>query len=106
RGKWNNEEECGSGLLLAKCCHDTDLMCWLANETRPKFVTSLGFRENFSLDKLPKAQPNFASIVLTKRPATIPQSRSISTAIPCPSRLGQALANRSIPSQEKKKSNI
>ena len=54
RGKWNNEEECGSGLLLAKCCHDMDLMCWLANETRPKFVTSLGFRENFTLDKAPE----------------------------------------------------
>ncbi len=54
RGKWNNEQECGSGLLLAKCCHDVDLMCWLANESRPKFVTSLGFRENFTMDKAPE----------------------------------------------------
>lgn len=54
RGKWNNEEECGSGLLLAKCCHDVDLMCWLANASRPKFVTSLGFRENFTMDKAPE----------------------------------------------------
>ena len=54
RGKWNNEEECGSGLLLAKCCHDVDLMCWLANASRPKFVTSLGFRENFAMDKAPE----------------------------------------------------
>jgi len=54
RGKWNNEEECGSGLLLAKCCHDMDLMCWLANASRPKFVTSLGFRENFTPDKAPE----------------------------------------------------
>ncbi len=54
RGKWNNEEECGSGLLLAKCCHDLDLMCWLANESRPKYVTSLGFRENFTMDKAPE----------------------------------------------------
>ncbi len=53
RGKWNNEEECGSGLLLAKCCHDLDLMCWLADESRPKYVTSLGFRENFTMDKAP-----------------------------------------------------
>ncbi len=54
RGKWNNEEECGSGLLLAKCCHDIDLMCWLANASRPKAVTSLGERENFTLDKAPE----------------------------------------------------
>ncbi|MBQ7309257.1 MAG: Gfo/Idh/MocA family oxidoreductase [Clostridia bacterium] len=54
RGKWNNEEECGSGLLLAKCCHDMDLMCWLAGESRPKYVTSLGFRENFAMDKAPE----------------------------------------------------
>lgn len=54
RGKWNNEEECGSGLLLAKCCHDVDLMCWLDNASRPKFVTSLGFRENFTPDKAPE----------------------------------------------------
>lgn len=53
RGKWNNEEECGSGLLLAKTCHDIDLMCWLAGASRPAYVTSLGFRENFTLDKAP-----------------------------------------------------
>ncbi len=54
RGKWNNEEECGSGLLLAKCCHDVDLMCWLANASRPAAVTSLGARENFVMDKAPE----------------------------------------------------
>ena len=47
RGKWRSEEECGSGLLLAKCCHDVDLMCWLGDASRPEYVTSLGFRENF-----------------------------------------------------------
>lgn len=35
RGKWKSEEECGSGLLLAKCCHDVDLMCWLGDASRP-----------------------------------------------------------------------
>ncbi|PWM00285.1 MAG: gfo/Idh/MocA family oxidoreductase [Clostridiales bacterium] len=47
RGKWKSEKECGSGLLLAKCCHDVDLMCWLGDASRPARVTSLGFRENF-----------------------------------------------------------
>ena len=42
RGKWRSEKECGSGLLLAKCCHDTDLMCWLNNITIPESVSSFG----------------------------------------------------------------
>lgn len=44
RGKWNKEEVCGSGMLLAKCCHDLDLLCWLNNETVPTDVTSYGGR--------------------------------------------------------------
>ena len=31
RGKWNSEKECGSGFVLAKSCHDFDIMCWLNN---------------------------------------------------------------------------
>ena len=26
RGKWNNREKCGSSMLLAKCCHDWDIL--------------------------------------------------------------------------------
>jgi predicted dehydrogenase len=48
RGKWNKEEVCGSGMLLAKCCHDIDLICWLNNETMPTEVVSYGGR-NFIL---------------------------------------------------------
>lgn len=48
RGKWNKEEICGSGMLLAKCCHDIDLICWLNNETMPTEVVSYGGR-NFIL---------------------------------------------------------
>ena len=44
RGKWRSEKECGSGFLLAKCCHDTDLMCWLNNKTVPSRVSSFGSR--------------------------------------------------------------
>lgn len=29
RGKWANESVCGSPILLAKCCHDLDLMMWI-----------------------------------------------------------------------------
>lgn len=48
RGKWRSEKECGSGLLLAKCCHDTDLMCWLNNITTPESVSSFGSKSFFT----------------------------------------------------------
>lgn len=35
RGKWANESVCGSPLLLAKSCHDIDLMMWLKGGTKP-----------------------------------------------------------------------
>lgn len=35
RGKWNNREKCGSSMLLAKCCHDMDLLCWFNSGTAP-----------------------------------------------------------------------
>lgn len=44
RGKWNSEESCGSGFILAKSCHDLDLMCWLNNESAPCKVASFGNR--------------------------------------------------------------
>ena len=47
RGKWKSEKECGSGLLLAKCCHDADLLCWLNDGVVPKEVCSIGGREYF-----------------------------------------------------------
>lgn len=54
RGKWNNEKECGSGLLLAKCCHDTDLLCWLNNSTTPVEVSSFGSRAFYCPENAPK----------------------------------------------------
>ena len=54
RGKWKSEKECGSSLLLAKCCHDTDMLCWLNNMTVPTQVTSYGGRNYFLPEKAPK----------------------------------------------------
>ncbi len=54
RGKWHSKEECNSSLLLAKCCHDIDLLCWLNNSTRPISVTSVGGRDFFVPEKAPK----------------------------------------------------
>ena len=54
RGKWKSEKECGSSLLLAKCCHDTDLLCWLNNSTTPEVVSSYGGRDHFNPENAPK----------------------------------------------------
>ena len=54
RGKWASEEECGSSLLLAKCCHDIDLLCWFNNTTIPESVFSNGGRNYFLPEKAPK----------------------------------------------------
>ena len=54
RGKWNNREVCGSSMLLAKCSHDIDLLCWLNNKTVPERVTSMGGRYFFIEKNAPK----------------------------------------------------
>ncbi|MBE6644077.1 MAG: Gfo/Idh/MocA family oxidoreductase [Ruminococcaceae bacterium] len=52
-GKWRSEAECGSSLLLAKSCHDMDLLCWLNNSTSPKKITSFGSRRVFIPENAP-----------------------------------------------------
>ena len=59
RGKWRNEEECGSGMLLQKCCHDIDLICWLNNQTKPASVSSFGSKATFSEDKCPEGATEY-----------------------------------------------
>jgi hypothetical protein len=59
RGKWNSEDVCGSGLLLAKSCHDLDLMCWLNNDSVPYKVVSSGNRSQFVKEKMPKGATEF-----------------------------------------------
>ncbi|MBQ9480687.1 MAG: Gfo/Idh/MocA family oxidoreductase [Clostridia bacterium] len=53
RGKWSSESECGSGMLMAKCCHDLDLAVWLKGNSRPKAVTSVGSRRFFNAANKP-----------------------------------------------------
>lgn len=53
RGKWRSETECGSPMLLAKCCHDMDLIAWL-NESAPKKVVSFAHRSWFIEKNKPK----------------------------------------------------
>jgi predicted dehydrogenase len=54
RGKWRNSKQSGSSLLLAKCCHDLDLLCWLNDTTVPETVQSFGGRNYFVGSKAPK----------------------------------------------------
>lgn len=54
RGKWNNSERCHSSMLLAKCCHDIDIMMWLMSETKPKLVSSFGCNKQFVKENAPE----------------------------------------------------
>ena len=59
RGRWRSEKECGSTLLLAKSCHDIDIMCWLNNNTEPEEVSSFGGRYFFKEENAPKNATEF-----------------------------------------------
>ena len=54
RGKWANSAECHTTMLLAKCCHDIDLMMWMMAETRPVTVCSFGSKFQFKPENAPK----------------------------------------------------
>ncbi len=54
RGKWNNSEKCHSSMLLAKCCHDLDIMMWLMSETKPSLVSSFGCNKQFVKENAPE----------------------------------------------------
>ena len=54
RGKWNNTEKCRSGMLLAKCCHDMDLIMWMKTGVRPVSVSSFGSNYQFTPEKRPE----------------------------------------------------
>lgn len=53
RGKWGNEEKCGAPMLLAKCCHDMDLIMWLKSGVSPKQIASFGSDFQFDPAKKP-----------------------------------------------------
>ncbi len=59
RGKWNSEKTCGSSFMLAKSCHDMDLMCWLNNASAPVRVSSFGHRRQFVPSKAPEGAAEY-----------------------------------------------
>ena len=53
-GKWNRQDRGGSSLLLAKCCHDLDLLVWLkGHQAAPRQVSSFGARQFFREEHAP-----------------------------------------------------
>lgn len=51
RGKWNRRET--NPIMLAKCCHDLDLICWFNSGINPIKISSMGGRHFFSSKNKP-----------------------------------------------------
>lgn len=54
RGKWRSRAESGSSMLMAKCCHDLDLIMWMKAGSRPTAVSSFGSNTQFRPEKAPQ----------------------------------------------------
>lgn len=54
RGKWANSDKCHTSMLLAKCCHDMDMMMWMMSETKPVAISSFGSKFQFKPENAPK----------------------------------------------------
>ena len=53
RGKWRSEKLCFAPMLLAKSCHDMDIMLWMMKETYPVAISSFGSDYQFGKDRKP-----------------------------------------------------
>lgn len=56
RGNWHKTED-SSPMILAKCCHDMDILSWLL-DSRLKSVSSYGDLTYFKEENAPKGSPN------------------------------------------------
>lgn len=54
RGKWANSDKCHTSMLLAKCCHDIDIMMWMMSETEPVQISSFGSKYQFKPENAPE----------------------------------------------------
>lgn len=54
RGKWANSKKSHTSMLLAKCCHDLDIMMWMMADTKPKQISSFGGKFQFKPENAPK----------------------------------------------------
>ncbi len=54
RGKWGNSTVCGSHVIMAKCCHDLDLITWLKSGVAPLYVSSFGGLKHYRPEQAPE----------------------------------------------------
>lgn len=54
RGKWRSEKLCFAPMLLAKSCHDIDIMLWMMKETEPVAISSFGSDFQFGTERKPE----------------------------------------------------
>ncbi len=57
RGPWANVEK-SSPMILAKCCHDLDLLYWIVGSL-PKKISSFGGLMHFKPENAPEGAPNY-----------------------------------------------
>jgi predicted dehydrogenase len=53
RGKWRRTDACGSTMLMAKSCHDLDLIAWMKSGVRAARASSFGSNMQFRPEKAP-----------------------------------------------------
>ncbi|WP_051620795.1 Gfo/Idh/MocA family protein [Paenibacillus sp. UNC451MF] len=53
RGKWGNKAKSGSSMLMAKSCHDLDIMTWMNGDVNPVKVSSFGSLLQFRAENAP-----------------------------------------------------
>jgi len=54
RGKWRRRDLCCSSMLMAKCCHDLDLIAWMKSGVAPRAVASFGSNTQFRPERAPR----------------------------------------------------
>jgi len=57
RGNWRNEKE-SSPMILAKCCHDLDIIYWVVGSL-PKKISSFGNLIHFRSENAPEGAPKY-----------------------------------------------
>ena len=57
RGNWRNSKE-SSPIILAKCCHDLDMIRWLAGDSCTK-ISSFGRLKYFTKENAPQDTPSY-----------------------------------------------
>lgn len=57
RGNWRNKK-LSSPMILAKCCHDLDLLYWLVGK-KPKQISSFGSLSYYTKENAPEGAPDY-----------------------------------------------